>query len=80
MAKRFRRDQICEDYSQEEWNSLYSEAEAGERSGVIGEWNDCYSDASDADVQDFNEMYAKVEIGEGADVPGVEEWNEEANR
>ena len=57
MPKRWRRDQIQEDYSKDQWNDMYKDAEKNKKTGEIGDFNEFYNivkHADDPDIIDWN--------------------------
>ena len=57
MARRWRRDQIQEDYTDEQWVEMYKKAEKGKKTAEIDDWNELYDTikhADDPDVIDWN--------------------------
>ena len=58
MPRRWRRDQIQEDYTEEQWNEMYHKAETGETTEEIEDFNELYDTikhADDPDVKDWND-------------------------
>lgn len=69
MPKNWRRDQIQETYTQEEWNEMYSKAEAGEPDEVTKEWNKFYDTvtyADDPDIIEWNKIANNIPTEEEA--------------
>lgn len=58
MSRRWRKDQIQEDYTVEQWNEMYHKAESGEATEEIEDFNELYNTskhADDPDVKAWNE-------------------------
>jgi hypothetical protein len=58
MARRWRKDQIQEDYTQEQWNEMHRKAASGELTDELTDWNELYNTgkhSDDADVKAWNE-------------------------
>jgi hypothetical protein len=58
MERKWRRDQIQETWTQEQWNEMYKKAESGETTNEIEDWNELYDTvkhADDPDVKSWNE-------------------------
>ena len=60
MPRRWRRDQIQEDRTQEQWIEMYNKAEKGEQDEEIEDFNELYDTSKhkdDPDVKEWNENY-----------------------
>lgn len=55
MPKNWRRDQIQETWSEEQWNTMYKEAEDGKTTGEIGDFNEFYDTKKHKDDPDIIE-------------------------
>jgi len=60
MPKNWRRDQIQETWTEEQWNQMCKDAESGKSTGEIGDWNEFYNTvkhADDPDIIEWNKIY-----------------------
>lgn len=78
METAFRRDEIANTYTQNEWNHMYETA-GKEASDLVTLWNTLYTSSSDSAVKLYNEMYEAVCTGRELSDPvlqaQVEAWN-----
>lgn len=83
MDANFRRDQICQTYTQEEWNKMYNNVDK-EKDELVKLWNQLYTSKSNAAVLFYNKMYLAVAQGKKLSDPDmiaeVRAWNAQANR
>lgn len=59
----FRRDQICSTWTEEQWNTMYANAQSGNITSDIESWNTLYNTVvskEEAVVVEYNEMYMQT--------------------
>ena len=82
-GQEFRRDQIANNYTQEQWNEMYNNA-AKNADELTKLWNQIYACPSNAAVLLYNKMYAAVASGKSLDDPDlqaeIKAWNAQAAR
>ena len=82
-GQEFRHDQIAQNYTQEEWNEMYSNA-AKNADELTRLWNQIYRNPSNAAVLFYNKMYKAVASGKSLDDPELQAeiraWNAQAAR
>jgi hypothetical protein len=70
-GQEFRRDQIAKNYTQDEWNTMYSNA-AKNADELTKLWNQIYTNPSNAAVLFYNKMYKAVASGKSLDDPDLQ--------